>query len=445
MSAIVLLAGCAKENKDAAVQISSSTPINISVTQDLTKSQWLDGEVFAWSDGDKDYFGIVTAAGNYAQSTAIETDDNGYGTVTVAPTASEGDKMVLYYPYLSWKSVPTVSDSKASVNMYIGSSQSQWTGGQNYWLNDKIILGGKNVLEYGDETTYSTKMVALSSLAHFVIYSTSGISDKIQSVKFEAKSASTPLCGNVTETIYFDGTAPVIGAGDGGNTVSVSVQSNDAGEIQTFAPGTSKESTGCSFLMGLLPSTVTGFTITVTTSEDKKYVFESDKEIEFKASYIKNINLNLDNATSTVTPGDEETVWEGSHALSDTSTPTKWGKSLEDLTWNADYIDYSTLKVGDKITIYFTPIDTSDGLWTCLKIVAAKDWSIILPCVGEQQNPSFTDTSYSFTLTQEDLDLLYYPEYDTDGTTVKWYNNAGFAVQGCNLTITKITLTRNNS
>ena len=426
---MLLAAGCAKESKNVVEQ-SESTPIQISVTaDDATKSQWLDGSQFTWNDGDKDYFGIVTAAGNSAQSSAIEIDDDGFGTVTIAPTASEGDKMVLYYPYLSWKSdKPSVSDDKASVPVYIGATQTQYAGGQHYWLNDKIILGGKNVLEYGSETTYSTKMVALSSLVRFVVYSTNGSTEKISSVTFAGKSATVPLTGNVTETIYFDGTAPEIGTGDGGYSVTGSVDN-------TFTPGSSKSDTGCSILVGVLPSTVTGFTITVATSSGKKYLFESESAITFKAGNIKNVNLNLDKATSTITPGDEETVWEGSFALSDKKD--SWDNNFTELTWYK--VDFKDWKAGDEVTFYY---DVFEGAtYTCFKAVLATDWNKYLPSLGEQKNPSVNESSYSFTLTQDDIDAIYYEKTDDDGNV--YMESAGFAVQGSNMTFTKVTIKHN--
>jgi len=399
--ALLALVGCAKENKTIKEE-TSLKQITVRVSNDLTKANWLDNKGFLWDSGsDATLFGIVTNAQNFAAGTSMEvSEDDGTGILTATVSASEGDKLLLYYPYEDWLTAPDMSSTGATLTFSMRESQTQYEAGSQWWLADKMILVSSAPLTYGEDL--STSMSCLTSLARFLVYSSGSDTENVKSIVFSAKSSTQPLNGTVTATVDYSGNVS-LNAANGSNTIALTMENPYDISEATDA----KSSKGA--YIGLCPATVTGFNITVKT-DVATYYFESDGSIEFKAAEIKNIMLNLDKATS-VDDGTAKTtsIWEGSQTYSDWETKITVATAV-----------FNEYEAGGHLTFYFTP---TDGVDWCSLIPEDGAWNKL--SLGDI-NPGTGENVFVQELTADDATAL---------------NTNGLMVFGYNLTLTNVTYT----
>jgi len=132
--------------------------------------------------------------------------------------------------------------------------------------------------------------------------------------------------------------------------------------------------------------------------------------IQGESFVITKISLFQDNS---VAP--ETEIWSGSADLGG------WSGSMSALSWGG--YDWSTVSAGTVLNVYFTE-DTSSDYWQLR--IGNGSWSPLPGTTEEQYAMSAGDTSFSYTLTAEDITELT--------------NAGGLVLCGCYLIITRVTL-----
>ena len=289
-AALVVLAGCKKEEQKVSEIKDSSREVHFIVSDDvINKATLSTSSGFAWEAGDEDYFGIFTNYPRHAAATGLTIGGDKRADVAVSVDAS-ATKGYLYYGNRDGiDSFDTIAYSW----FFMDANQSQASAGVLDNMHNKVILTSQSLSLSGSETSVKTDFEMLTTYACFNIYSSVASDLTVSSVKFQAAAvaAGKYLAGKAHVKFPYDGTPELYEYANGNNTVKVVL-----GSSYSLSGKTDKASADGVF-MGLMPANVTGYTITVETNAGD-YVFTTANSIEFKAGKIKPINLDLEKATT---------------------------------------------------------------------------------------------------------------------------------------------------
>ena len=265
--------------------------ITLKVTHDvITKTIYTDGAGLHWdAENDGTKFGVADNTNGSHTSTAIAVAGDGTATITCG-VAAGATKIYPIYPKLDNLDV---NDGCATAYFQIHAAQTQAVAGVMESGDGKLAMTTAEPLEVTEgSNTYNAKMVNHSAIARFIIYSTSGVEDKVKSVKFEAVTAERINGKLVAICNWNDAAANYYFGAEGNKSTTVTLDTAyDLNGINT------KESAK-GIYMGVIPGTVTGYSYTITTDKGT-YVFSTESAKEFKSNTINNIYLNLDNAEFT--------------------------------------------------------------------------------------------------------------------------------------------------
>ncbi len=309
MSALAILSiACSKEEttppyasqtRQIKVTVTAELPSNDAATNNLpsndaaTKATWADGEGFNWdATADAADFGLIGNDGTAVKSTAVTLTD-GSATITAETSSEDGTLLHVFYPASQWYNAAgstTQADSWFNFATSGNGVQTQAVAGTLDNVDGKVVMVSRTPLTLStDELKVSLKMV--SSLVRFIVYSESGSTESVKSVSITAASSTRNLWGQMQAISKFDGSGTSwINSAVGSTTASVELTTPFSLDGITSAA----QSSG--IYLGVIPTTLTGYTYTVTTDK-AAYTFTSEKTKEFKEGYIHNIKLNLDKGT----------------------------------------------------------------------------------------------------------------------------------------------------
>lgn len=296
--AALSLFGCSQEKLSEITPPLHEIKVSVSVASPETdapasKATWADGKGFNWdATADAANFGLIGNDGTAIKSTAVTLTD-GSATFTAETSSENGTLLHVFYPASQWYNAAGNSDNANSWFNFATSGngvQTQAVAGTLDNTDGKVVMVSATPLTLGsDELKVSLKMV--SSLARFIVYSESGTTESVKSVAISATSSTRNLWGQMQATSKFDGSATSwINSAVGSTTASVVLSTPFSLDGITSAA----QSSG--IYLGIIPTTLTGYTYTVTTDK-AAYTFTSENTKEFKEGYIHNIKLNLDKAT----------------------------------------------------------------------------------------------------------------------------------------------------
>lgn len=265
--------------------------ITLKVTNDvITKTIYTDGAGLHWdAENDGTKFGVADNTNGSHTSTAIAVAVDGTATITCG-VAAGATKIYPIYPKLDNLGV---NEGCATAYFQIHAAQTQAVAGVMESGDGKLAMTTAEPLEVTEgSNTYNAKMVNHSAIARFIIYSTSGVEDKVKSVKFEAVTAER-INGKLIAICNWNDAAANYHFGADGNK-STTVTLDTAYDLN----GINTKENAKGIYMGVIPGTVTGYSYTITTDKGT-YVFSTESAKEFKSNTINNIFLNLDNAEFT--------------------------------------------------------------------------------------------------------------------------------------------------
>lgn len=265
--------------------------ITLKVTPDvITKTIYTDGAGLHWdAENDGTKFGVADNTNGSHISTAIAVAGDGTATITCG-VAAGATKIYPIYPKLDNLGV---NEGCATAYFPIHAAQTQAVAGIMESGDGKLAMTTAEPLEVTEgSNTYNAKMVNHSAIARFIIYSTSGVEDKVKSVKFEAVTAER-INGKLIAICNWNDAAANYYYGAEGNK-STTVTLDTAYDLN----GINTKENAKGIYMGVIPGTVTGYSYTITTDKGT-YVFSTESAKEFKSNTINNIFLNLDNAEFT--------------------------------------------------------------------------------------------------------------------------------------------------
>ncbi len=289
-AALTVLAGCKKEEQNNSEINDSSREVHFIVSDDvINKATLSTSSGFAWEAGDEANFGLFTNLPSHAAATGLTIGGDKRADVAVSVDAS-ARKGYLYYGN-SYNEVPQDDIAFSWFNM--DANQSQASAGVLDNMHNKAILTSQSLSLSGYETSVKTDFEMLTTYACFNIYSSVATDVTVSSVKFQADAvaAGKYLAGKAHVKFPYDATPELYEYAEGNNSVTVVL-----GSPYSLDGVTDKASANSVFL-GVMPCDVTGYTITVNTSEGE-YAFHTDGSISFLAGKIKPINLDLKNATT---------------------------------------------------------------------------------------------------------------------------------------------------
>lgn len=273
----------------------------------------------------------------------------------------------------------------------------------NFWVNEGTlyVATGSN---YGDETltlissdgtelTYEFTIVAETTIAETTIWSGSwdaGSWSGLQDLAWGGYDWSTVSAGTIL-TIYFtqDTNYTWWQVRFGNGSWSALPGTDDVIELEEGA---------------------TSYSITLTQEMIDELVDNGGLVMTGCYYILTQITLGIE--TVGAAEDNSITVWEGSYTIN------SWN-AMSDLSWGG--YDWTVVSTGDVITLYFTEQDT-ETYWQMR--VGNGSWDA-LPGTGGDINFEEGDSSYSFTLTDDDIDQLV--------------NYGGMVVTGHGYVLTKIT------
>lgn len=289
-AALTVLAGCKKEEQKLSEVKDSSREVHFIVSDDVISRATLSvSSGFAWEAGDEANFGLFTNLPSHAAATGLTIGGDKRADVAVDVNAS-ATKGYLYYGN-SYTAEQQGGIAYSWFNM--DANQSQASAGVLDNMHNKAILTSQSLSLSGFETSVKTDFEMLTTYACFNIYSSVATDVTVSSVKFQADAvaAGKYLAGKAHVKFPYDATPELYEYAEGNNSVTVVL-----GSPYSLDGVTDKASANSVFL-GVMPCDVTGYTITVNTSEGE-YAFHTDGSISFLAGKIKPINLDLKNATT---------------------------------------------------------------------------------------------------------------------------------------------------
>ena len=299
-AACILVYSCSKTEEFSQDGLREIT-VNISkkLTMPATKAQWEDGEGFTWDAGEGTLFGLFSDDGSCVQSTStVVTDKNISVTASVAGAAS---KVFLFYPYpISYNRTSSTTAPNTWMGLLDMENQTQAEAGaisfdDETGANGNIILVSKQAVDLTKQSSpYTVSMAPLFSMVRFLVYDSEGSSASIKSITLTADSATEKLNGQEQVTFnYSTDSYSFIHSAAG--TLSNKVTLTEAFSLS----GVTSASKSKGVYMSVLPTTVTGYTITVKTLDGAEHTFRAGSDIvTFTAGKLINIPIDLQNASA---------------------------------------------------------------------------------------------------------------------------------------------------
>ena len=307
-AATLAFVGC---NKEADVKGLDATPMGIILT-DATTRTVNDGMSTNWEDGDAlNVFYAPAGSTDYSENIEFTVDDAAanHATGSAELTAPSYDWYLLY-PYSSYIKTP----ANTSAGYLAIGSQSNKTQTQA-GLNSTAHLAGANLPVWGvakDVKVDVTPKVAMKHVSSVVKVTVTNALDKAITVSSISLTAPEDIVG--TYYIDFSGDAPAF-KGSGKNYVSTTA-TLEVTDAEALAPGAS-----ASFYMAVKPFTAAAESELAIKILADAGTFEKtvvlDKETEFKAGFIKTLNVSYSSAQEfeTITIADiKEMVKDGTNS-----------------------------------------------------------------------------------------------------------------------------------
>jgi uncharacterized protein YjdB len=303
-AATLSFAGC---NKEADVKGLDATPMGIILTDASTRTV-NDGLSTKWEDGDAlNVFYAPAGSTDYSENIEFTVDDAAanHATGSADLTAPSYDWYLLY-PYSSYIKTPA---NTSSGYLAIG-SQSNKTQTQA-GLNSTAHLAGANLPVWGvakDVEVGVTPKVAMKHVSSVVKVTVTNALDKAITVSSISLTAPEDIVG--TYYIDFSGDTPAF-KGSGKNYVSATA-TLEVTDAEALAPGAS-----ASFYMAVKPFTAAAESELAIKVLADAGTFEKtvvlDKETEFKAGFIKTLNVSYSSAQEfeTITIADIKDLVKG--------------------------------------------------------------------------------------------------------------------------------------
>ena len=297
----VSLVACTEKIEDGATLSGEARTIEVSVDVDIdgvnhagvpSKATWADGEGLQWASDESGAFGLADDKGTNGNAESFSLGSDGRATFT----GSVDEAATRFLPYYPKVGAAGGNSGDITVNFPIASVQTQTEAGVVDVSSDRIALTGVAPVTLGAEVSYSATMKMQSSMARFIIYSTTGSSESVKSVSLTVPD-DVKISGLWVVVQPWNGESRAFVAGDQESTVTV----NLTAPYDLSGIVTKDDAQG--IYMGLCPAKTTGCTYVVTTDKGT-YTFESSKVKEFNAGTIHNIALNLDKGVFSSTADD---------------------------------------------------------------------------------------------------------------------------------------------
>lgn len=315
VAAVCAMAACEKEISAPEVQDGPEYIITVSMNDELTKAVIADGESVKWAKGD-----VVKLAAKEGNSPEFTVGEDGLTELTLTATGlTAGTDFVL---------LKTNHDNKTFANTEIKFPAEQTQAVAGEFNSDNIVLQSAvariPALAEGEESVViPVKMNIVGSLYRFIPYTTSYNGEKIMSISFI--SADKNIAGN----------GAVIGKDYNTPELYRQVDRTMGAECVIFWDATSKEvkttlgtpfdlsgvtsaETSKGIYMSLAPISMAGYKYIVRT-DVATYTFDAtDAALQIAENELKNVLLNLDNASLRVADADVrgELIYEGGIAAS---------------------------------------------------------------------------------------------------------------------------------
>ena len=367
---LVSLASCTKadrgiqDSQDSQDPQMSQSPriVNFLVNADEpeVKASLNLTEGFLWSEStDATRFRLFTnyGAGTHVASTAITVGGDKRASVT-ASVAVGATKAYLYYGD-SYNMDVSNTQPFSWFNMDASQTQNEAGTLDNTWRN--MILMSDPIDVSGGETSVDATLHMLTSLVCFNIYASEGSSETVSSVALTAQATSWGyLSGQVHGRFPFDA-SPVIYEFSGVNSNTVTVGLTNHYSLS----GVTGKGAASGIFMGVMPTTITGYVITVTTNENT-YEFRSAGTLELQAGKIKPINIDLKNASPIFT------VDKTSHSLNAIATSATINVTAFKAPWTAEVhsgsasVSPSSGTESGAITVTFTQNESTVDTKVCV-------------------------------------------------------------------------------
>ena len=267
IAALALIASCNKP--ESPVPSQESNIITAQIEQEPATKTYMDAHNnIRWSEGDQIVGFMKSSLGLKYQilpssvgktSASFENVSGSNGNINAG---TEWDHNIVYYPYST-----SIEAAKS---------------GSNYTLD--VTLPSEQTYAAESFGNGSMAMVAVSEDNNIVFKNVLGGmklqlrgTQKVKSIKLQGKN-NEKLSGAATVTAYTDETKPAITMS---SSASTSVTLNCGSGVQL------SESTATEFIIALPPVLFgSGFTITVTDSENQNYTVETDNSNEVKRSSL---------------------------------------------------------------------------------------------------------------------------------------------------------------
>ena len=324
-------------SKNAEFSQDGRREITINVLKHLetptTKAQWEDGEGFTWDNSEGSLFGLFSDDGSCVQSTSASVTDKSISVTASVP--GEANKVFLFYPYpISYNRTPSTSTPNTWMGMLDMENQTQAVAGSMSFddesgANGNIILVSKKAIDLSKQSSpYTVSMVPLFSMVRFLIYDSVGSDASVKSVTITADAATQKLNGQEQVTFnYSSDTYSFIHSAAG--TLSNKVTLTEAFSLT----GVTSASKSKGIYMSVLPTTITGYTITVKMTDETEYTFRAGSDvITFSEGKLINIPIDLQNA------GPRFTVDAIVHNVSSDVTSENINVTAFKASWTAEVI-----------------------------------------------------------------------------------------------------------
>ena len=277
--------------------------ITVKITQPVTESLWEDGEGFNWGTEGNASFGIFTDNNDNLNSTSVAK--SGTDISITATVDAQAKKAVFYYPAgIAYSMVTSTTAPNTYFRFENMANQVQTTAGSmNFDVEDadgNMGLVSSAVLDLtATSSPFEVTMTPIVALVRFIVYSSTGSSASVKSITLTADSATNHLNGQENITFNFS-TGALSSFCSAAGTLSNKVTLTNAFSLS----GITSASQSSGIYMTTQPTVITGYTISIKMEDNSLYEFHTAAGMTLAAGKIKNIPINLDNATdSPFTPG----------------------------------------------------------------------------------------------------------------------------------------------
>ena len=319
--------------------------ITIKISAPVTEAQWADGEGFTWDASEGTQFGFFTDANENVQSasTAIDGKD-----ITVTATVDAGaTKAFLYYPYANAYEQGTSDTSPRTWFQLLGMAEQTQAAAGSFEFDDdgfgNIALVSSAMVDLTSTSSpFTVSMTPIVSIVRLIPYSSTGLSASVKSITLTADDATVKLNGQEQASFNFS-------TGEIGTIFSAAGSLSNKVTLTTpfSLSGITSASASKGIYMTTQPTVITGYTITVKMDDASEYKFSTASGLTLAAGQIKNIPLDLDNATDTPT---SPSITVASELINVTADATSANISItaKNLTWTATPSSGVTLSSSSK-------------------------------------------------------------------------------------------------